>query len=131
MTGTGARSKRILVVDDEPAICNFCQRVLTKEGFEADTASNGKVAQGAIKRKQYDLCLLDIRMPEMDGRQLYLWMKQEGLELAKGVVFTSGSAVVEHTQAFLKESGRPFLPKPFSVSELTAMVKEALGAPGK
>ena len=126
MTGPGARIKRILIVDDEPAICDFCRRVLTKEGFEADTASNGKVAQGAIKRKQYDLCLLDVKMPEMDGRQLYLWMKQEGLELATRVVFTSGSALVEHTQAFLKESGRPFLPKPFTISELVTMVKEVL-----
>ena len=109
----------------------MCRGLLSNEGFEVDIAVNGKVAQDMIKKKQYDLCLLDIKMPEMDGRQLYLWMKQEGLELAKGIVFASGSVMGDDTQAFIEESGRPFLPKPFNSNELTTIVKEALKAIGK
>jgi len=60
MKKPGAGAKRILVVEDEPAISDVCQRVLTGEGFEVDIAVNGKVAQGMIEEKQYDICLIDM-----------------------------------------------------------------------
>ena len=63
--------KRILVVEDEPAICALCQQVLTGEGFEVDIANNGKIAQGMIEKQEYQLFLLDIRMPVMTGKELY------------------------------------------------------------
>ena len=47
--------KRILVVEDEPAICTLCQRFLTREGFEVGIAVNGKEAQDMIEKRQYDL----------------------------------------------------------------------------
>ncbi len=63
--------KRVLVVEDEPAINVICRRVLTGEGFEVDIAVQGKVAQDMIDKKQYDLCLIDIRLPAMTGKELH------------------------------------------------------------
>ncbi len=114
------------MVEDEPAISDVCQRVLTGEGFEVDIAVNGKVAQDMINKKQYDLCLLDIRMPEINGVELFQWLKDRHLEMAKGVIFTSGDVVGSDTQSFLEQTGRPFLPKPFTPDELKAIIRKTV-----
>ena len=73
--------KKILVVEDEMAILQICQRVLTKEGFEVFSAVNGKTAQEEIARETYDLLMIDIRTPEMNGEELYEWLKGNHPEL--------------------------------------------------
>ena len=104
----------------------MCQRVLTKEGFEVEIAVNGKVAQDMIEKRQYHICLIDIRTPEMNGAELYQWLQKKYPRVANQVVFTTGSVLDEKTMAFIKQSGRPFLAKPFTPQELIAVVKEAL-----
>jgi len=119
-------AKRILVVEDEPAICEVCQRVLTGEGFEVDTAINGKVAQDMIEKQQYDLFLIDIRMPEMDGEELYRWLQEKDPQIASKSILTTGSVTGEKARSFLKRVATPFLPKPFTPDELRATVRETL-----
>lgn len=126
MKNSGAGAKRILVVEDEPAICDVCQRVLTSEGFEVDIAVNGKVAQDKIQGKDYDLILIDIRTPVMNGKQLYRYMNEKHPELINRIIFTSGDVVDGDTQGFLELVGKPSLPKPFTTEELKAIVREAL-----
>ena len=126
MKNASASLKRILVVEDEPAICDLCRRVLADEGFEVDIAVNGKVAQDMIEEQQYDLCLLDIRLPAMNGKELYQWLQEKHLVLAGRVVFTTGSVIGEDTMTCLEQTGRPFLPKPFTPDELKAIVRETL-----
>jgi len=120
--------KRILVVEDEPAIGALCQRVLTGEGFEVDIAVNGKVAQGMIEKQQYGLYLLDIKLPVMTGKELYQWLEEKHPQLISRVIFTSGSVVTGATQSFLEQTGRPSLPKPFTAAELIAIVRQTLKA---
>ncbi len=131
MKNIGDGAKRILVVEDEPAICDLCQRVLTGEGFEVDIAVNGKVAQDMIEEKQYDLFLFDIKLPVVDGRELYQWLKEKHPKQISKVIFTSGSVLGEDTQLFIEQTGRPFLPKPFTPDELKAVVREMLKQLGK
>ena len=126
MKNASASLKRILVVEDEPAICDVCQRVLISEGFEVDIAINGKVALDMIEEKQYDLCLIDIRIPEMNGMELYLWLEEKHPKLASRVIFTTGDVMSGDNQSFLEQAARPFLPKPFSPDELKAVVTETL-----
>jgi len=123
--------KRILVVEDEPAICELCQRVLTGEGFEVNIAVNGMVAQDMIVKKQYHLFLIDIRLPIMNGVELYQWLQENHPQLASRVIFTTGSVIGEDTTAFLEQTGRPFLPKPFTPDELKAIMRETLRQLGK
>jgi len=120
--------KRVLVVEDEPGIGNLCQRVLTREGFEVDIAVNGKVAQRMIEEHKYSLLLLDIRMPVMTGKELYQWLEEKHPQLISRVIFTSGSVVTGATQSFLEQTGRPYLPKPFTAAELITIVRETLEA---
>ena len=119
-------AKKILVVEDEPAISDVCQRTLTSEGFEVDIAVNGKVAQGMIERKQYDLCLIDIRTPAMNGEELYQWLKEKHPQVANEVIFTTGDVMGGDTQLFLEQAARPFLPKPFAPDELRDIVRTTL-----
>ena len=119
-------TKRILVVEDELSIGNMCRRVFTGEGFEVDVAVNGRVAQDMIEGKQYDLCLIDMRTPKMNGEELYQWLQKKYPQLTSRVIFTTGSVIGGDTMTFVEQSGRPFLPKPFTPKELTAVVEEAL-----
>ena len=126
MKTTDANVRRVLVVEDEPAICELCQRVLTGEGFEVDIAANGKLAQDMIEKKQYAIFLVDIKMPVMGGKELYQWLKEEHPKQISKVIFTSGSVLGEDTQLFIEQTGRPFLPKPFTPDDLKAIVRENL-----
>jgi DNA-binding response OmpR family regulator len=123
-------AKRILVVEDEPTITAVCRRVLVSEGFEVDVAADGKVAQDMIENKQYDLCLIDIRTPTMNGEELYQWLRERHSPLTERVVFTSGDTLSGDSQSLAEQTGRPFLPKPFSPEELKAVVREALRVTG-
>ena len=118
--------KRILIVEDEPAICEVCRRVLTTEGFEVDIAVDGKLAQDILEEKNYELCLIDIRTPVMNGKQLYQVIVGKYQKLVEGVIFTTGDTADEYTKHFLEVAGRPFLFKPFTPDELTAIVRETL-----
>ncbi len=118
--------KKILVVEDEPAIRDLCQRVLASEGFEVDIAVNGKIAQEMLEQKQYDLCLFDLMTPAMNGKELYQWLKEKLPQLASRVIFTTGDVMSGDTQNFLEQDARPFLPKPFTPDELKTIMRETL-----
>jgi CheY-like chemotaxis protein len=75
--------KAILVVEDEPSISQVCLRTLNADGFDVDIAINGVIAQDMLAKKEYDLCLIDIRTPVMNGRELYQHIKEEHPESAK------------------------------------------------
>lgn len=126
MKKPGADVKRILVVEDEPAIYQVCQRALTSEGFEVDIAVNGDVAQGMLGEKDYDLCLIDIRTPVMNGKQLYQVIIGKHPKLVNGTIFTTGDVIDGYTQRFFELARRPFLPKPFTPDELKTIVRETL-----
>jgi len=131
MKNSSASAKRVLVVEDEPAISTVCQRVLTGEGFEVDIAVQGKVAQDMLEEKQYDLCLIDIRLPAMDGKELHRWLKKEHPKVADGVIFTTGDVMGGDTQIFLEQTAKPCLDKPFAPDELQTIVTETLRQLGK
>ncbi len=126
MKGHNSSVKKILVVEDEPAISNVCHRVLTSDGFEVDVAVNGKVAQDMIDKEEYDLCLMDIRTPIIGGEELYVWLLQEHPEITRRVIFTTGDVMGGDIQVFLQRAGRPFLPKPFAPDELKLIVRGTL-----
>jgi len=126
MKNSSAGAKKILVVEDEPAISQVCLRTLTSEGFQVDIAVNGAVAQDMLGEKDYDLCLIDIRTPVMNGRELYQCIKEKHLKLLNGVIFTTGEVMGGDTQSFLEQADRPFLLKPFTPTQLKAIMRETL-----
>ncbi len=126
MISPGVDRKRMLIVEDEPAICGLVRRVLTDEGFEVDVAPDGRIAQSMIPEREYDLYLIDIKLPVMDGKELYKWLQGEYPRSAGRVIFTICSMVGQDTESFLRRSGRPVLLKPFTLEELKAKIRQAL-----
>ncbi|MFB0556949.1 MAG: response regulator [Dehalococcoidia bacterium] len=126
MKSTGAAVTRIMVVDDEPSIHDFCARVLNKEGFSVSCAFSGRVAQDMIEEKKWALYLVDIRMPDMSGMELYQWLEKKHPKLASQVIFTTGDVIGGDVSDFLEHVNRPFLLKPFTARELITTVIETL-----
>jgi CheY-like chemotaxis protein len=87
-----------------------------------ETAEDGKVAQGTLGKKTYDLYLLDIRTPGMNGIELYADMVANHPDLAGKVVFTTGDTLSGTIHQFLEKTGRPYLAKPFTPKELKDLV---------
>ena len=126
MTQDNTDRKKVLVVEDEPIIARVCQRTLTADGFQVDVAVNGLVAKKMINDKSYDLCLSDIRTPEMNGIELFEYLEQEHHELASKTIFTTGDVLSNNIDKFLIRVKRPFLAKPFAPDELRKVIKEVL-----
>ena len=116
--------KCALIIEDEPIIGQACLRVLSAEGFEVDLAENGLIAKELILKKSYDLCLSDIKIPKINGVDLYRYIEKEHAALADKVIFTTGDLLSKDTWLFLKEVDRPFLLKPFTPDQLKSVVKE-------
>ncbi len=119
-TGSGSRREmpRVLVVDDEPVILDLMVDLLTESSFRVDTAGNGREALAKLRNGKYDALLLDLKMPEMDGRALYDKVRRDFPDLGGRVVFATGDTVDEETRQFLDTTDRPVLSKPFEIEKV-------------
>ncbi len=117
---------RILVVDDEKMIRDLVKRVLAGEGYEVDTVDNARDALKKIEGKRYNLVLIDIKMPGMDGIELYRRIQKIAKSLAKRVVFITGDMLGAGTEKFLSETKVAHIDKPFDAEQLRREVKRAL-----
>jgi CheY-like chemotaxis protein len=79
-----------------------------------------------LMQEDYDLLLIDIKTPVMNGKEFYRNIKGRYPKLLDRVIFTTGDVISDDTQGFLKQAGRPFLLKPFTPDELQAIVRENL-----
>lgn len=122
----GNNKKKILLVEDEPVIGRLCARVLNVEGFDVDFVQDGRKALEAINNNNYDLCISDIRLPEITGIQLYRLLKEDHPELSLKMIFITGDTMNVNVQLFLQESGIPYLMKPFTPKDLVRKVKTIL-----
>lgn len=122
----GKSTETILVVEDESAIVKLCRRTLSDNGFEVDNATNGKIAQEMVKKKDYFLFLIDIRTPVMNGIEFFRWLREIHPEMTDRVIFMTGDMVRGETTRFVEKSGRPFLLKPFTPDELQAIISDTL-----
>ena len=119
-------NSRILLVEDESGIRRICRRVLIAEGYQVDVAAHGAIAEEMLMEEDYDLILVDIKTPVMNGKQLYQYIRERHPGLIDRVVFTTGDVIGNDTQSFLEQAGRPVLLKPFTPGDLKATVKKTL-----
>jgi CheY-like chemotaxis protein len=118
--------KRVLVVEDEAIIGRVCRRVLTGHGFTVDVVPNGVMAINNLNHRYYSLCILDLRMPGIDGIELYKYLHDNYRELSRKVVFTTGDITNKQVSGFLKRPERVCLQKPFTPRELLLAVELAM-----
>jgi DNA-binding NtrC family response regulator len=115
---------RILIVDDEEIVCLSCRRILNEEGYEVETRLSGSEALELLKQEAFDLAILDLKMPRMNGIDLLQFMKQDYPHMP--VIMMTGYATVETAVEAMKAGALDYVPKPFSPDELVMVVKKAL-----
>ena len=118
--------KHILVVDDEADLLELVSYNLKKEGFTVDTASDGENAMSKVKKSKYDLIILDLMLPGIQGielcRTLRAGMKTSGIPI---IMLTARSEEVDKILG-LEMGADDYMTKPFSPRELAARVKAVL-----
>lgn len=117
------RAARILVVDDEVAIRQAVNWFLTDSGYLVEEAENGLEALHLVKTNHYDLIILDLKMPYLDGHQLLAAMRENHLRIPVLVV-----SALENGEKLYQEHGR--LVKTFSFPQLKAEVERILSGTG-
>ena len=117
---------RVLVVDDEPDVAGVLVDLLRAEHEQVETASDGRAALEKIEQTQYDLILCDVRMPGLDGPELYRMLRLLHPELLPGFVFLTGDTLNPESREFVQQTGAPCLPKPFDFDEVYRVIGRAL-----
>ncbi len=113
---------RALVVDDESNICLTLSRYLKNMGCRADTALSGREAFEKIEQNDYDLLLVDVKMPQMNGLELYHKLSALHPELLKRFAFMTGISEQEKRD-IISTLGLPVLHKPFTRADVTVFLK--------
>ena len=107
---------RILVVDDEASVRVALQRYFASRGHEIETTASAKDALARLREGTFDAVVVDMRMPDLSGEQLYDELRARDPGHAERVIFTTGQLVDEQVRNFLASTGRPYIPKPFEFS---------------
>lgn len=118
--------RRVLIVDDDEEMCEELSDILGREGYEIETATDGGKALVLVERKAYDLVLLDLKLPSVEGLEILRRAKR--ILLAPKVIIVTGSSLVltEESDAELDIDSKleirrladGIVTKPFSIDEL-------------
>jgi len=120
------RDRHILVVDDEKYILDFFVEVFQMFPMQVDTASNGRAAMEKMQLTDYDLIITDFKMPQMSGKELFGWIKENQPRLAKRIIFVTGDTVSPETRSFFEETANRYLAKPFKIEEVKEVIQQTL-----
>jgi DNA-binding response OmpR family regulator len=116
-------AKRILAVENDELVRSFLEDGLTTAGYTVDTAENGREALEKIDRRDYDVIICDLRMPELDGLALCRALRERRAAALSRLVLLSGSDALDDHRAYLDEAGVHALVKPVDLEDLQAVVE--------
>jgi two-component system sensor histidine kinase/response regulator len=114
----------ILVVDDEEAMRDSCSQILSKDGYQPETAEDGTVGLEKVKKLKPDLVLIDLKMPGISGFEVLDQVKEYDPNIISIVI--TGYATVESAVEAMKKGAYDFLPKPFTPDQLRLIIKRGL-----
>jgi len=118
--------KRILIADDDPLVCKLVSAALGAEGHVTRIVGDGKAALDMLGKYRFDLLVLDIIMPEMDGWQLMRTLRSRPDTALLPVIFLTARNLEEDRIQGFKLGADDYLPKPFNVEELALRVNRIL-----
>jgi len=116
------QSFRILVIDDESVICEACRLILAEKGHAVDRCLNGKTGLLAVERGRYDVILLDMKLPDIDGTEILKTIRQK--TPAPCVIVMTGYSTMSNALQAMKLGAADYLAKPFTDDELTAAIEK-------
>jgi len=117
-------NRKVLVVDDQKAVCDGVGKILSKRGCAVERAVDGRVAIEMLDREPFDLVVADLMMPRVSGMELLRYVKDRhpGVE----VVMITGYASIDSAVEATKQGAAGYVPKPFTPEELGEVVEKAL-----
>ncbi|MRR14539.1 sigma-54-dependent Fis family transcriptional regulator, partial [archaeon] len=115
----------VLIVDDEESIRDGCQQILSRMGYEVSTSGDGLAGLEMARNNRYDLILLDIRMPKIEGLEILRILKKEYNSPAKVIIIT-GFGTIQLAVEAMRLGARNFISKPFNANELKQAVLDCL-----
>jgi DNA-binding response OmpR family regulator len=116
----------ILIVDDEPNIVMSLEFLMRKNGYQVGIARNGSEALAAIDQTPYNLVLLDVMMPDVDGYQVCRHIRQNPARATTKVIFLSAKSQPTDVAQGYAAGANLYIPKPFSTRQLMEKVRELL-----
>jgi len=122
-----ARKPKALVVDDEDSNAVLVRRALQQAGYDVESTTLSRRALAMMERTSYDVVCADVKMPELNGRELYSRVCQIRPEMARRFIFVTGDIDGEDTMHFLTESRCGYFMKPFNLDQLTAAADALVG----
>ena len=120
------RQARILVVDDEPAICSNCLKILSKSGHDVTCALSGQDALALTGQSSFDVVVTDLKMSRLGGMEVLQRVKADSPDTM--VIVITGFSTVSSAVEVMKLGAFDYLPKPFTPEELRTVVAQALQA---
>jgi DNA-binding NtrC family response regulator len=116
--------KHILIVDDQPLLIDGLKKALKTETTAVTTTETGKVALAEIASSFYDLCFLDIFLPDMNGVDLLNRFKE--LSPATKVIMMTAGTITDSMQESIEKNAYMFITKPFDLLEIKMLTKRVL-----
>ncbi len=115
---------KILIVDDEPDILKSCENILRHEGYTIDIAGSGRDAIDILQKKEYDIVITDLEMPETNGIEVIRWLRNSKPET--GIIATTDQPSQESIKETLQLGIIDYLPKPFTPPILIDVASKAI-----
>lgn len=113
----------VLVVEDDPDTRASMRKVLEEAGFTVTEADDGRRGLEIAAQRRFDAIVCDLRLPYLPGGGFYEELLQRDAERARRVIFVSAIAHDPAVRRFLDGTGRPYLQKPYEVTELIETVR--------
>lgn len=120
-----SQKKRILVVDDDPNMIKLIQFYLLKDDFEIMPCTKGQEALEVLKKVNFEVILIDVLMPEMDGHTLLKKMKEE-LKIETPIVVVTAHGASDNLMKMIDDGAYDILQKPFTTNRLKLTLRNAL-----
>ncbi len=120
----------ILIIDDEASVAELVADILEIDGHDTTIANNGKAGLALAKEHAYDIVLSDLRMPELDGPALFRRMQEDNSPHLDRIGFLTGDTLSKDMDEFLRESGRPYVEKPITPSDVRELILRILDGAG-
>ncbi|MQA91150.1 MAG: response regulator [Gemmatimonas sp.] len=117
-------SAKILIADDERHIAEGLQMLLADDGFEVDVATDGQAAWELVEQGGYALVLADLRMPEVDGLELFSRMREAGV--VSEIIIITGKGSVDTAKEAMREGAYDYLEKPLKIDRLKELIPKAV-----
>ena len=115
---------RIIIIDDDESIRQVLKTILEEEGYTVDTADTGKEAVLKTNEKAYNLALIDMRLPDIEGIDLILKIKDTTPRMRKIIV--TGYPTIQNAMEAVNRQADAFILKPFDVERVLQTIREQL-----